>query len=134
MSNYAEVQKKLFCLKVYAILQLTLKSQSLTTNIVFKRLNINAKYDYRYFIYFDSSKNIYKARIHDFWLIISYFHARLYTRIIYSVKIYCDHISAMIDKVTNMVYKSTKKKIIANNKGFKISKICSLSKLDERKR
>lgn len=134
MSNCAEAQKELSCSEVRAMLQLALKSQSMTASVLLKGLNRDAKNDHQYFIYFDSSKNARKARIHDLWLTIPYPHARLHTGTTYPVKVHRVCISPVVDEVTNTVHESTKKRIEAENKGLEISEICWLSKPDESKR
>lgn len=44
-------------------------------------------------------------------------------KITYLVKVYHIYISAIIDKLTNIVYKSTTKKIGEENREFEITKI-----------
>lgn len=135
MSNCAIAQKELSCSEVRAMLQSALKNQSLTIRVILRGLNKDAKNDHRYFVFFDSSKDARKARIHDFWLTIPYHHARLHTgTIIYPVKIHCVCISAVVDRITNTVHESTKKRTEAENEGLEITEICWLSKPDEKQR
>lgn len=103
-------QKELSCSEVCTMLQLALKNQLLTTNIILRGLNRDAKNDHRYLVFFESNEDARKARIHDSWLTVSYPHARLHTgTIIYPVKVHRVWITVVVDKTTNTVLKSTKK-------------------------
>lgn len=102
--------------------------------MLLKGLNKDAKNEYQYFVFFDSSKDARIACIHNLWLTIPYPHTRLYTETIYPVKVHCVCISAVVDKIINTIHESTKKRIEMTNKGLKITKICWLSKPDEGKK
>lgn len=100
------------------------KNQFLTTNVILRELNKDAKNNYQYFIVFNFSKDTCIARIHDLCFIVPYLYTRLYIKIIYPIKIHHVYISAIVDEIINTVYKSTKKRIEAKNEGCKIPKIC----------
>lgn len=129
-----QVQKDLTCQDLRRSLQVSLKAQTFTSDVTLKGLNRDAKRDHRYFVFFESSDDARKARIHDSWVTIQYPHARLFTGTTYPVKVHRVRISAVVDEMTNTVIESTKKKIEEENGGLEITEIRWLSKPDETKR
>ena len=111
------MQKELSCLEIRNFLQVSLKAQAFTTDVTLKGLNRDARKDHQYLVFFESSKDVCKACIYDSWITIQYSHARLFTGTTYPVKVHCVWISGVVDKLTNMVYKSSKKKIEEENGG-----------------
>ncbi len=85
-------------------------------------------------MFFESSDDARKARIHDSWVTVQYPHARLFTGTTYPVKVHRVRISAVVDEMTNTVTESKKKKIEEENRGLEITEIRWLSKPDETKR
>lgn len=72
-------------------------------------------------MFFEFSKDARKTRIHDSWVTIQYSRARLFTQITHLIKVYWVQISVVVDKLTNTVHKSTKKKIEKENGRLEIT-------------
>lgn len=129
-----QAQKDLTCQDLRKSLQVSLKAQTFTSDITLKGLNRDSKKDHRYSVFFESSDDARKARIHDSWVTVQYPHARLFTGTTYPVKVHRVRISAVVDEMTNTVTESTKKKIEEEKRGLEITEIRWLSKPDETKR
>ena len=127
-------QKELSCLEIRNSLQASLKAQAFTADVTLKGLNKDARKDHQYLVFFESSEDARKARIHDSWVTIQYPHARLFTGTTYPVKVHRVRISAVVNELTNTVHESTKKKIEEENGGLEITEVRWLSKPDGKKR
>lgn len=102
--------------------------------MLLKGLNKDARKDHRYSVFFGSSNDARKARIHDSWVTVQYSHAKVLTGITYPVKVHRVRISAVVDETTNTTSEVTKKKTEEENGGVEITEVRWLSKPDERTR